>query len=139
MPWFSKEFRLKQFPLESLRKYFNMLVKNNLTYFEENKPPSVICINQAILKLWQVMVTKSDKVKTHLRHLACTYFVTPPFWGHWSQSLTPPPRFELGGSWKISWSEEGDKVIMLKKSPPSLETIGVPEFRGTVYNPPHSK
>ena len=116
-----------------------MLVKNNLTYFEENKPPSVICINQAILKLWQVMVTKSDKVKTHLRHLACTYFVTPPFWGHWSQSLTPPPRFELGGSWKISWSEEGDKVIMLKKSPPSLETIGVPEFRGTVYNPPPSK
>lgn len=65
-----------------------MLVKNNLTYFEENKPLSVICINQAILKLWQVMVTKSDKVKTHLRHLACTYFVTPPFWGHWSQTLT---------------------------------------------------
>lgn len=135
MPWFSKEFRLKQFPLESLRKYFNMLVKNNLTYFEENKPLSVICINQAILKLWQVMVTKSDKVKTHLRHLACTYFVTPPFWGHWSQTPTPPPRFELGGSWKISWSEEGDKVIMLKKSPPIPRDHRGPRVQGNRLQP----
>lgn len=34
-------------------------------------------VNQGILKPWQVTVTKSDKLKTHLRHLACTYSVTP--------------------------------------------------------------
>lgn len=139
MPWFSKEFRLKQFPLESLRKYFNMLVKKQPYIFWRKQTPLSNLYKSGDSKTLTGDGNQIRQGENTPEAFSVYVFRDSPLLRSLITDPHPPPRFELGGSWKISWSEEGDKVIMLKKSPPIPRDHRGPRVQGNLYNPPPSK